>query len=136
MSSSDRSHSAAAGTPRARIGKWRWSTSAMGLVAAVGLVFAACGGGGNHTTKSTSSTSTSLAAQQQGAQIFQAKCASCNDTRLAAQVTRDFSNIDDEIALVTNGRASALETMPSFAGALTTAQIRDVVEYTRVQLGK
>jgi mono/diheme cytochrome c family protein len=108
----------------------------MGLVAAVGLVFAACGGGGNHTTKSTSSTSTSLAAQQQGAQIFQAKCASCHDAKLAAQVTRDFPSVDDEIAVVTNGRASPLETMPSFASVLTTAQIRDVVEYTRVQPGK
>jgi mono/diheme cytochrome c family protein len=136
MSSSDRSHSAAAGTPRARIGTWPRTTSAMGLVAAVGLVFAACGGGGNHTTKSTSSTSTSLAAQQQGAQIFQAKCASCHDAKLAAQVTRDFPSVDDEIAVVTNGRASPLETMPSFASVLTTAQIRDVVEYTRVQLGK
>jgi mono/diheme cytochrome c family protein len=136
MSSSGRSHSAAAATPRARIRTWRWSTSAMGLVAAVGLVFAACGGGGNHTTKSTSSTSTSLAAQQQGAQIFEAKCASCHDARLAGQVTRDFPNVDDEIAVVTNGRVSPLETMPSFAGLLTTAQIRAVVEYTRVQLGK
>jgi len=27
-------------------------------------------------------------------------------------------------------------TMPSFGGVLTSAQIRDVVEYTRVQLGK
>ena len=107
----------------------------MGLVAA-GLAFAACGGGANHTTKTPSSTSTSLASQQQGAQTFQAKCASCHDARLAAQVTRDFPNIDDEIALVTNGRTSALETMPSFGGVLTTAQIRDVVEYTRVQLGK
>jgi mono/diheme cytochrome c family protein len=100
------------------------------------VVFAACGGRANHTTKTTSSPSTSLAAQQQGAQIFQANCASCHDARLAAQVTRDFPNIDDEIAVVTNGRVSPLETMPSFAGVLTTAQIRAVVEYTRVQLGK
>jgi hypothetical protein len=63
-----------------------------------------------------------------------APAATTPDSR--AQVTRDFPNIDDEIALVTNGRASALETMPSFAGVLTTAQIRAVVEYTRVQLGK
>jgi mono/diheme cytochrome c family protein len=135
MSSAGRSHPAAAGPPRAHIRTWRWTTSAMGLVAAVGLALAACGGG-NHTTKTTSSTSTTLATQQQGAQIFQANCASCHDARLAAQVTRDFPNIDDEIALVTNGRTSALETMPSFAGVLTTAQIRDVVEYTRVHLGK
>jgi mono/diheme cytochrome c family protein len=131
--SSGRSHSA--GTTRASFRTWRWTTCAIGLVAAVAVVFAACGGG-NHTTKTTSSPSTSLAAQQQGAQIFQANCASCHDARLAAQVTRDFPNIDDEIAVVTNGRVGPLETMPSFVGVLTTPQIRAVVEYTRVQLGK
>ena len=52
------------------------------------------------------------------------------------EVARDFPNIDDEIAVVRNGRVSSLETMPSFAGVLTTTQIRAVVEYTRVQLGK
>jgi mono/diheme cytochrome c family protein len=115
----------------------------MVALAAAGLIVVAgsCGGGGNHTSEttssaSTSSTSTSLAGLQQGAQIFQAHCESCHDARLAGQVTRDFPNIDDEIAVVTNGRASPLETMPSFGGALTPAQIRDVVEYTRVQLGK
>jgi mono/diheme cytochrome c family protein len=115
----------------------RWTASVIGLVAAVGLVFVACGGGGGHTrSTSTSSTSTSLASQQQGAQIFQASCASCHDAKLAGQVTKDFPNIDDEIAVVTNGRASPLETMPSFEGVLTTEQIRAVVEYTRAQLGK
>jgi mono/diheme cytochrome c family protein len=110
--------------------------AALALVAVLAVLAAACGGGGNHTTKTKPSTSTSVASSQQGAQIFQAKCASCHDARLAAQVTRDFPNIDDEIAVVTNGRASPLETMPSFGGVLTSAQIRDVVDYTRVQLGK
>jgi mono/diheme cytochrome c family protein len=115
----------------------RWTAKVMGLVAALGVVVAACGGGGRHaSSRSTSSTSTTLANPQQGAQVFQGKCASCHDARLATQVTRDFPNIDDEIAVVTNGRVSALETMPSFGGVLTATQIRDVVEYTRVQLGK
>jgi mono/diheme cytochrome c family protein len=109
---------------------------ALALLAVLAVLAAACGGGGNHTSKTKPSTSTSVASSQQGAQIFQAKCASCHDARLAGQVTRDFPNIDDEIAVVTNGRASPLETMPSFGGVLTGAQIRDVVEYTRVQLGK
>jgi mono/diheme cytochrome c family protein len=109
---------------------------ASALAAALGLLAAACGGGGHRGRETTSSTSTTLAAQQQGGQIFQARCASCHDARLAAQVTRDFPNIDDEIAVVTNGRASPLETMPSFGDVLTSAQIRDAVEYTRVQLGK
>jgi mono/diheme cytochrome c family protein len=109
---------------------------ALALVAVLAVLAAACGGGGNHTSKTKPSTSTSVANSQQGAQIFQANCASCHDARLAGQVTRDFPNIDDEIAVVTNGQASSLETMPSFGGVLTSAQIRDVVEYTRVQLGK
>jgi mono/diheme cytochrome c family protein len=87
------------------------------------VLAAACGGGGDHTSKMKPSTSTSVASSQQGAQIFQAKCASCHDARLAGQVTRDFPNIDDEIAVVTNGRASPLETMPAFGGVLTSAQI-------------
>jgi len=115
----------------------RWSAKVVGLVAVVGFVVAACGGGGRHTSsRSTSSTSTTLASLQQGAQIFQAKCASCHDTRLAGQVERDFPNIDEEIAVVTNGRSNPLETMPSFGNVLTSAQIRDVVEYTRAQLGR
>jgi mono/diheme cytochrome c family protein len=116
---------------------WRSIVNVIGVFVAVALVFAACGGSGKRaSTRTTSPTSTSLATQQQGAQIFQAKCASCHDTKLAGQVTRDFPNVDDEIAVVTNGRASSLETMPSFQGVLTTAQIRDVVEYTRAQLGR
>jgi mono/diheme cytochrome c family protein len=106
------------------------------VVAGLMVVAGACGGGGNRTSETKTSTSTSLASPQQGAQIFQAHCASCHDARLAGQVTRDFPNIDDEIAVVTNGRSSPLETMPSFGGVLTPAQIRDVVDYTRVQLGK
>jgi mono/diheme cytochrome c family protein len=106
------------------------------LAAGLGVLAGACGGGRDGTSEATSSTSTTVAAQQQGAQIFQARCASCHDARLAGQATRDFPNIDDEIAVVTNGRASPLETMPSFGGVLTSAQIRDVVDYTRVQLGK
>jgi hypothetical protein len=57
-----------------------------------------------------------IAGLQQGAQIFQAKCASCHDAKLGGQVVKDFPNIDDEIAVVTNGRVSSLETMPSFKG--------------------
>ena len=109
---------------------------AWALAAGLGVLAGACGGGGHQTSGTPSSTSTTLAAQQHGAQIFQTRCASCHDSRLAAQATRDFPNIDDEIAVVTNGRTSPLETMPSFGGVLTTAQIRDVVEYTRAELGR
>jgi len=109
---------------------------AWALAAGLGVLAGACGGGGHHASEATSSTSTTLAAQQQGAQVFQGRCASCHDARLAAQVTRDFPNIDDEIAVVTNGRTRPLEAMPSFGGVLTPKQIRDVVEYTRAELGR
>jgi mono/diheme cytochrome c family protein len=110
----------------------------IGLFFSASLVFVGCGGGGGSHTASTSthSTATSLPRLQEGAQLFQAKCASCHDVKLAAQVTRDFPNIDDETAVVTNGRANPLETMPSFESVLTPEQIREVVEYTRVQLGR
>jgi mono/diheme cytochrome c family protein len=110
----------------------------VGLALATGLtvITGACGGGGNPTSEAKSSTSTTPASLQQGAEIFQAKCASCHDARLAAQVTRDFPNVADEIAVVANGRTTPLETMPPFGGVLTPTQIRDVVEYTRGQLGK
>jgi mono/diheme cytochrome c family protein len=110
----------------------------IGVLFSASLVFVACGGGGggHQTSTPTHATSTSVARLQEGAQLFQAKCASCHDVKLATQVTRDFPNIDDEIAVVTNGRAGPLETMPSFAGLLTPEQIREVVEYTRSQLGR
>jgi mono/diheme cytochrome c family protein len=109
----------------------------MGMMVAVGVMIAACGGGGGRASSaSTSSTSTALAGVQEGAQIFQARCASCHDARLAVRVRTDFPNVDDEIAVVTNGRVSSFETMPSFAGALTTTQLREVVQYTREQLGR
>ena len=116
---------------------WRSIVGLAGLMVAAGSIVAACGGGTARTApSSTHATSTSLPSVQEGAQIFEARCASCHDTRLAEQVTRDLPNSNDEIAVVTNGRTNPLETMPSFGGVLTAAQIRDVVEYTRAQLGK
>lgn len=75
-----------------------------------------------------------------GAQIFQANCASCHGAdgsggvgpKLAGTVAKKFPNVDDQIAVVTDGRSS----MPSFDGDLTAEQIREVVEYTRTDLGK
>jgi mono/diheme cytochrome c family protein len=46
-------------------------------------------------------------------------------------VTRKYPNIEDQIAVVANGR----DGMPAFKGkGLNAAQIRAVVEYTRTQL--
>jgi mono/diheme cytochrome c family protein len=38
-----------------------------------------------------------------------------------------FPDVDDQIAFVSDGSGA----MPSFAGRLSPAQIREVVEYTR-----
>jgi cytochrome c6 len=70
-----------------------------------------------------------------GADLFSTNCASCHGAhgegglgpQLAGKVTKDFPNIDDQIAFVKKGKGA----MPSFAGDLTDAQIRQVVEYTR-----
>lgn len=74
-----------------------------------------------------------------GASVFSASCAGCHGAdggggigpRLAGRVTDDFPDIEDEIAVVTDGRRS----MPAFAGRLTDEEIRQVVEYTRTGLG-
>ena len=76
-------------------------------------------------------------ALQEGAQIFASRCAGChgpegqgyagrpalNDGRVVAA----FSDIDAQIAVVSNGRGS----MPAFGGALDVAQLEAVVRFTR-----
>jgi mono/diheme cytochrome c family protein len=85
--------------------------------------------------------STPAAARSPGEQLFRANCASCHGAdgrggfgpQLAGGVAvRDFPNENDQIAFVAKGRGS----MPAFAGVLTPAQIRQVVDYTRTGLGK
>jgi mono/diheme cytochrome c family protein len=74
-----------------------------------------------------------------GASIFSASCAGCHGAtggggvgpKLAGQVVGDFPDVEDEIAVVTDGRRS----MPSFDGRLSPEKIRQVVEYTRTDLG-
>jgi mono/diheme cytochrome c family protein len=75
-----------------------------------------------------------------GGQIYEANCASCHGAdgsggigpKLAGEVADAFPDIEDQIALVTDGRGS----MPSFDGRLTEDEIRQVVEYTRTELGQ
>ena len=71
-----------------------------------------------------------------GAQVFAANCASCHGAdggggtgpQLAGgEAAKRFPDVDDQIAFVTKGSGA----MPSFAGRLSPAQIREVVEYTR-----
>ena len=71
-----------------------------------------------------------------GAQVYAANCAGCHGAdggggtgpQLAGgAVTERFPDVEDQVAFVEDGSGS----MPSFAGRLTPAQTREVVEYTR-----
>ena len=98
----------------------------LGAVLATGLVATACGGGGS------SGPST-------GAEIYRARCATCHGVdgqggvgpQLAGVVVDKYPDIEDQIAVVTNGTG----TMPSFRGTLDAAEIRRVVTYERTKLG-
>jgi mono/diheme cytochrome c family protein len=79
------------------------------------------------------------AQQSPGARIFSFNCAGCHGVdggggvgpKLAGEVTKDFPDIEDQIAVVRDGRRS----MPAFGGNLSDEQLRQVVEYTRTELG-
>ncbi len=69
-------------------------------------------------------------------QVFAANCAGCHGAdggggtgpQLAGgAAVKRFPDVEDQIAFVSKGSG----TMPSFAGQLSPAQIRQVVEYTR-----
>jgi mono/diheme cytochrome c family protein len=71
-----------------------------------------------------------------GAQVFAANCAGCHGAdggggtgpQLAGgAAVKRFPDVEDQIAFVSKGSG----TMPSFAGQLSPAEIRQVVEYTR-----
>jgi mono/diheme cytochrome c family protein len=80
------------------------------------------------------------AASTPGGMVFSANCASCHGAngegaigpKLAGVVVQAFPNPNDEARFVEHGRG----IMPAFAGTLTEAQIRAVVNYTRTELGK
>ena len=97
---------------------------------------AACGGSGSTTSTTTVPADPVLA---EGASIFKANCASCHGSqgqggfgkKLAGVVTEKYPNIDDEIALITNGKGS----MPAFGKKLTSEQLTAVARWTREGLG-
>jgi mono/diheme cytochrome c family protein len=99
-----------------------------GAVAVVLVVGAAgCGGGG-------------AARPTTGKGIYEANCATCHGAdgqgavgpALAGVVATKYPNVDDQIAIVTNGKGA----MPSWRNKLTPKEIRKVVEYTRTGLGQ
>lgn len=78
-------------------------------------------------------------AQPPGAELYSSNCATCHGAtgqgsvgpRLADVVVGRYPDAADEIAVVASGRNS----MPSFSGRLSADEIREVVEYTRTDLG-
>jgi len=98
------------------------------VAAAVSLVVIAAGCGGGGEAQPTT-----------GKGIYVARCATCHGVggqggvgpELAGVVATKYPNIEDQIAIVTNGKGA----MPSWRGKLTPKEIRKVVEYTRTGLG-
>lgn len=104
------------------------------LVAGVTLV-AACSGGSSSSPAAPSDDPVLV----EGQQVYSQNCASCHGAagqggygkKLAGVVTEKYPNIDDQIAVITNGKGA----MPSFSKKLTAEQITAVTRYTREVLG-
>jgi mono/diheme cytochrome c family protein len=70
-----------------------------------------------------------------GSEVFTSSCAGCHGPegeggtgpRLAGEVVEEYPDVDDQLAVVRDGRGS----MPSFRDRLTPEQIRAVVDHTR-----
>jgi mono/diheme cytochrome c family protein len=102
------------------------------VVATVGMAFAlvACSGGGDGVAAPTDPV---LA---EGQNVYRANCASCHGNKggggqgpkLAGVVEARYPNIDDHIAIITNGKGGG---MPKFADRLTPEQIEAVARYER-----
>ena len=111
--------------PFKRIVAWGQAAALVGAVVFVIMLFAAGGGGNQYASP--------------GAKIYAASCARCHGAdgagaigpALANVVAKRYPNIDDQIALVTGGKG----VMPAFGDELTAKQIRQVVDYTRTELG-
>lgn len=74
-----------------------------------------------------------------GARLFAARCSSCHGGKgqglrgpqLAGRMVEKYPNIEDQTAVVANGRNG----MPAFGQRLTSDELRAVVEFTRTRLG-
>jgi mono/diheme cytochrome c family protein len=99
-----------------------------GAVAVATLIVAACGSGDDLATP----TDPTLA---RGQQVYRQNCASCHGSkggggagpRLAGVVAERYPSIDDQIAVIVNGRAG----MPSFEDRLSPEDIAAVAAYVR-----
>jgi len=103
------------------------------VLAITGLVTVACS-----STGGGAAPSDPLLAQ--GQQVYQAHCATCHGTKgqggtgmkLAGKVAQNFPNIDDQIAVIQNGRSGG---MPAWGKSLSADEIRAVARYERECLG-
>ena len=104
------------------------------LLMAAAALFAACGGSSTPATPSDPVLA-------EGQTIYNQKCASCHGPggnggmgpKLAGVVANRYPNIEDQKAVIANGRSS----MPKFGGAtgLSDEQITAVARYEREVLG-
>jgi len=109
------------------------TTIVVAMLAMTGLVTVACTGGGGGTAPSDPVLA-------QGQQVYLAHCATCHGTKgqggtglkLAGKVAGNFPNIDDQIAVIQNGRSGG---MPAWGKSLSADEIRAVARYERECLG-
>lgn len=103
---------------------------AAGLILTVGSALAvAC------TSGSTPAAPSDDPALVEGQRIYSSNCASCHGSKgdggygkkLAGVVATKYPNVDDQIAIITNGKGA----MPSFSQKLSPEQIAAVTRYTR-----
>ncbi|MGZ4682234.1 MAG: c-type cytochrome [Acidimicrobiales bacterium] len=102
------------------------------LTVVVSGVVAACGSSSAGPTPSDPVLAT-------GQQVYKAHCQTCHGSKgqggtgmkLAGKVATDFPNIDDQIAVIANGRSS----MPAWKNSLSADEITAVARYERECLG-
>jgi mono/diheme cytochrome c family protein len=102
------------------------------VVAAVALAAAACSSSGTGSTPSDPVLA-------QGQQIYKQKCSSCHGSKgqggagmkLAGRVTQDFPDIQDQIAVIADGRGG----MPAWKSQLSDDEMEAVARYERECLG-
>jgi len=102
------------------------------VLAVSGLVLAACGSSGS----SAAPTDPVLA---RGQQVYKDHCQTCHGTKgqggtgmkLAGKVAQNYPNIDDQIAVIANGRSS----MPAWKNSLSADDIEAVARFERECLG-
>lgn len=100
----------------------------------VALVVGACAGPAPDVPLGPDGTADAVLVR--GREVFTARCVTCHGSDGGGgrgpalsdgRVGREYPDIRDQIAVVTDGRRG----MPSFGGVLTEAEIEAVVRYTR-----